>query len=317
MKTTLKNRIAQSQEILLKGDFEHHMHSNDIIAVYEASVMCGSRVNCRYNKILMERNAVPRWWHSDSILVDCKINFSFKKAYAKVVDYIKHAKEVDYIKQEYAITPGRILKLLDILSCGQPKYSTERNIRAENEKLRRYLRKLNDLRIYCKEMTESEIYDFSFDMAFDFIDLLSLSKATLSLSLMIMYWIQRECNLLPLPLICKDKEEFKDRLEPKSDDWLSKRNAKKEFRLFMRKLLDLHLRSFIKNATKDNAIKSSSRDRILELVKNNPTHTAKTMATIMELSVQAIQKQIRKLKDEGRLERIGPDRGGKWKVIEK
>ena len=317
MKTTLKNRIAQSQEILLKGDFEHHMHSNDIIAVYEASVMCGSRVNCRYNKILMERNAVPRWWHSDSILVDCKINFSFKKAYAKVVDYIKHAKEVDYIKQEYAITPGRILKLLDILSCGQPKYSTERNIRAENEKLRRYLRKLNDLRIHCKEMTESEIYDFSFDMAFDFIDLLSLSKATLSLSLMIMYWIQRECNLLPLPLICKDKEEFKDRLEPKSDDWLSKRNAKKEFRLFMRKLLDLHLRSFIKNATKDNAIKSSSRDRILELVKNNPTHTAKTMATIMELSVQAIQKQIRKLKDEGRLERIGPDRGGKWKVIEK
>lgn len=308
MKTTLKNRIAQSQEILLKGDFEHHMHSNDIISVYEASVMCGSRVNCRYNKILMERNAVPRWWHSDSILVDCQINSSFKKAYAEVVDYIK---------QEYDITPGRILKLLDILSCGQLKYSTERNIRAENEKLRRYLRKLNDLRIYCKEMTESEIYDFSFDMVFDFIDLLYLSKATLSLSLMIMYLIQRECKLLPLPLICKDKEEFKDRLEPKSDDLLSKRNAKKEFRLFMRKLLDLHLRSFIKNATKDNAIKPSSRDRILELVKNNPAHTAKTMATIMELSVPAIQKQIRKLKDEGRLERIGPDRGGKWKVIDK
>ena len=309
MKTTLKNRIAQSQEILLKGDFEHHMHSNDIISVYEASVMCGSRVNCRYNKILMERNAVPRWWHSDSILVDCKINSSFKKAYAEVVDYIK---------QEYDITPGRILKLLDILSCGQPNYSTERNIRAENEKLRRYLRKINDLRIHCnKVMTESEIYDFSFDMAFDFIDLLSLSKATLSLSLMIMYWIQRECKLLPLPLICKDKEEFKDRLEPKSDDWLSKRNAKKEFRLFMRKLLDLHLRLFIKNATKDNAIKPSSRDRILDLIKNNPAHTAKTMATIMELSVPAIQKQIRKLKDEGRLERIGPDRGGKWKVIDK
>ena len=308
MKTTLKNRIAQSQEILLKGDFEHHMPSNDIIAVYEASVMCGSRVNCRYNKILMGRNAVPRWWHSDSNLVDCKINSSFKEAYAEVVDYIK---------QEYDITPGRILKLLDILSCGQLKYSTERNIRAEKKKLSRYLRKLNDLRIYCKEMTESEIYDFSFDMAFDFIDLLSLSKATLSLSLMIMYLIQRECKLLPLPLICKDKEEFKDRLEPKSDDLLSKRNAKKEFRLFMRKLLDLHLRSFIKNATKDNAIKPSSRDRILELVKNNPAHTAKTMATIMELSVPAIQKQIRKLKDEGRLERIGPDRGGKWKVIDK
>ena len=210
-----------------------------------------------------------------------------------------------------------MLKLLNILSGGLPEYSKERNMRACNENLRSYLRKLNDLRIYCKEMTESEIYDFSFDMAFDFIDLLSLSKATLSLSLMIMYWIQRECKLLPLPLICKDKEEFKDRLEPKSDDLLSKRNAKKEFRLFMRKLLDLHLRSFIKNATKDNAIKPSSRDRILELVKNNPAHTAKTMATIMELSVQAIQKQIRKLKDEGRLERIGPDRGGKWKVIDK
>ena len=45
-------------------------------------------------------------------------------------------------------------------------------------------------------------------------------------------------------------------------------------------------------------------------------HTAKTMASCLGLSVQAIQKQIAILKTERRLTRIGPDNGGYWNVIE-
>ena len=46
-------------------------------------------------------------------------------------------------------------------------------------------------------------------------------------------------------------------------------------------------------------------------------HTAKTMASCLGLSVQAIQKQMAMLKTEGRLQRIGPDNGGYWKVFKK
>ena len=61
--------------------------------------------------------------------------------------------------------------------------------------------------------------------------------------------------------------------------------------------------------------KSISRDRLLDLLKSHPKHTAKTMASCLGLSVQAIQKQIAILKAEKRLQRIGPDNGGCWKVL--
>ena len=129
-----------------------------------------------------------------------------------------------------------------------------------------------------------------------------------------MYWIQRENNLIPLAVTC-GKEELLTTFETQSGDKSTERERKKGFRLFMRNLLNLHLKEFIKNASKDNA-KSTSRDRILNLIKDKHTHTAKTMASCMGLSVQAIQKQIAILKAEKRLKRIGPDHGGSWKVLE-
>lgn len=304
MKMTLKNRIAQSLEILSDCNFQKLMHSNDKIVVFYSSVMVGSQLDKSNNDILMNRNAVPKRWHFKPILSDYKINFSFKKAYVQVVEYIDSG---------FNITLGRVLKLTDILSRLQPEYSKTRKNLTNNRILCRYLNNLNNLRTHCMEMNESEIYDFSFDMMYDFIDELSLSKETLSLSFLIMYWIQRENGLIPLALAC-DKEAFLSALDNQSGSTLTERERKKEFRIFMRKALELHLKVFIKNAS-DDSEKPTSRDRILKLIKENPTHTAKTMASCLGLSVQAVQKQIAILKKEERLKRIGPDNGGYWKTV--
>ena len=309
MKMTLKDRIAQSQEVLKNGDFVDCMHWNDVEAVFYASAMVGSQLDRHYNKILMNRNAVPKWWRSNSRLSYCVINSAFKKAYEQVVEYLE---------QGYNITPGRVLKLLDVLSNGKHEDSQEYSrVRADltrNERFNRYLRKLNDLRTHYKEMTDSEIYDFSFDMMYDFIYDMSLSEATLSVSFLIMYWIQRENDLIPLALTC-GKDSFLTALDTQTVDIRAKEDAKKKFRLLMRKSLDLHLKSFIDKESKAGNKKSTSRDRILDLIQSNPKHTAKTMASCLGLSVQAIQKQIAILKAEKRLQRIGPDNGGYWKVL--
>ncbi|MDE6026911.1 MAG: hypothetical protein K2G23_02435, partial [Muribaculaceae bacterium] len=55
----------------------------------------------------------------------------------------------------------------------------------DNKRLQRYLRNLNDLRMHCKEMAESEIYDFSFDMVYDFIEEQSDSDEALFVSCII------------------------------------------------------------------------------------------------------------------------------------
>ena len=307
MKLTLKERIDRSLEFLAPSDFQNSMDRNDLDVVFYASAMVGSRLDRRHNDILMNRNAVPRRWRSNSYLKDCAINSAFKKAYVQVVEYLE---------QGYNITPGRILKLLDIFISEKNENSKVLKYHSNKTFLDRFLCKLNDLRMHYPEMTNSEIYDFSFDMMYDFIETLSLSEETLFMSLMIMYWIQRENDLIPLALIC-DKDAFISALDAQAQDTLAiKKEKKKIFRHLMRKSLDLHLKMFIKKASKDSA-KHTSRERIIDLIKSNPQHTAKTMASCLGLSVQAIQKQIAFLKSENKLERVGPDKGGRWKVIEK
>ncbi len=308
MKMTLRNRIAQAQELLARNDyanFAYCMHSNDKDVVYYASRMLGSNLSPRYNSILMGRNALPLWWYDNSKLRDCKINFGLKSGYIQVVDYLEWG---------YSITPGRVMKLMAVLNKKSRGLFKVMEDHADKENLHNYLRNLNNLRMVCNEMTEIEIYDFSFDMVYELIDELSLSTETLALAFLIMYWIQRENDLIPLAMTCA-RETFISQLDIYSEDTRDERVKKKEFRLFMRKLLDLHLKLFIKKESKGCKEKLQSRDRILQLIKDNPSNTAKTMASCLGLSVQAVQKQIAILKKENRLKRVGPDNGGKWKIV--
>lgn len=302
MKMTLRNRIALSLELLSDCGFESGMRKNDKDVVFYSSVLLGSKLSRRYNDIMMNRNAVPLWWYSSSRNSDCVINSALKKAFIQIVDYLE---------RDYNITPGRTNKLLDIYWDLTEDYADTINM----EGLSTLLRDLNNMRTHLSDMTESEIYDFSFDVVYDFINEFSTSQESIFLSLVIMYWIQRECHLIPLAVTC-EKHEFVSALDTKSEV-VDERTAKKNFRLFMRKQLDLHLKRFIQIQSNGLKIKFTSRDRIMNLIKENPHYTAKTMASCLGLSVQTVQKQIAKLKTENRIKRIGPDHGGKWAVIEK
>jgi ATP-dependent DNA helicase RecG len=65
-------------------------------------------------------------------------------------------------------------------------------------------------------------------------------------------------------------------------------------------------------------VKSSqkSSQKILLKMKENPNITTIELAEILEVSRRAIAKQIAKLKEEGKLKRVGPDKGGYWEVID-
>ncbi|GAB3426009.1 Fic family protein [Niabella aquatica] len=54
---------------------------------------------------------------------------------------------------------------------------------------------------------------------------------------------------------------------------------------------------------------------VLELIKGNPKITRNELSEILGINSSAIQKHIQKLKTEGKIERIGSDKGGHWKII--
>ena len=63
-------------------------------------------------------------------------------------------------------------------------------------------------------------------------------------------------------------------------------------------------------------VKLSTADRIVSLIKENPRHSAKSLAEAIGISAKGIEKQIAKLKAQGVIRRIGPDKGGSWLIVQ-
>jgi len=59
-----------------------------------------------------------------------------------------------------------------------------------------------------------------------------------------------------------------------------------------------------------------SREKILELLRDNPKLTTAGLAQAVGISPKGVEKQLANLKREGLLRRIGPDKGGHWEVID-
>ena len=56
--------------------------------------------------------------------------------------------------------------------------------------------------------------------------------------------------------------------------------------------------------------------KILEAIKENRSVSAKEIAEKIGLSLRAVEKQLAKLKHDGIIKRIGPDKGGHWEIVD-
>ena len=57
--------------------------------------------------------------------------------------------------------------------------------------------------------------------------------------------------------------------------------------------------------------------KLLELIKENPAITQKELAEIIGISEDGVTYHITKFRKDGILKRIGPDKGGHWKILKK
>lgn len=60
-----------------------------------------------------------------------------------------------------------------------------------------------------------------------------------------------------------------------------------------------------------------SSEKILEIINMNPYVTTYGLMEVLGLSQRMIEKHLRKLREQGLIRRIGPDKGGHWEVVEK
>ena len=59
-----------------------------------------------------------------------------------------------------------------------------------------------------------------------------------------------------------------------------------------------------------------SREKIIALLSQNNTLSAVALAERIGITPKAVEKHIARMKIDGVLKRIGPDKGGYWQVVE-
>jgi ATP-dependent DNA helicase RecG len=74
------------------------------------------------------------------------------------------------------------------------------------------------------------------------------------------------------------------------------------------------LKASEKKSTSSEKISEKTSEKIVILLRQNQSLTTQEMATALGKTRRAIEMQINKLKAQGILERIGPDKGGHWRV---
>jgi len=57
-------------------------------------------------------------------------------------------------------------------------------------------------------------------------------------------------------------------------------------------------------------------EKILALLRSDPSLTTADLAQATSLTVKGVEWNLKKLKDAGRIRRVGPDKGGYWEVVD-
>lgn len=115
-------------------------------------------------------------------------------------------------------------------------------------------------------------------------------------------------------LLLGDKWELKNRclhIMP-SEEWRNQPNLQKEG---VQKRCTEKEAGVQKRCTEKEASVQKTRDAIVELIHDNSCVTTMEMASLLGIGRSAVAKHLKRLKDEGVVVRVGPDKGGHWEIV--
>ncbi|HUM89349.1 MAG TPA: ATP-binding protein [Prolixibacteraceae bacterium] len=101
-------------------------------------------------------------------------------------------------------------------------------------------------------------------------------------------------------------------------NWFAYNHTKPEYHVeFDSIVLKMHMEES-KEKTSEEAVEKTVEKTvekiIIDLINANPKTTTKNMISATGLTRRGVEYQLNKLKETGKIERIGPDKGGFWKV---
>lgn len=293
--TELENQIMFDQGVSIKGKSIEEQNMNlDLKAAYEKA-------------IILAKNHVP-------ISTEILIGLS-----ALVMK--NTGKEYKTVLGDFSSANGE-LRLLNVTAgIGGKSYMNYNKVPG---KLAEFCNNLNDARQNYKAKGISDLYEISFDAHYNLVTIHPWADGNGRMARLIMNLLQFEFGLIPTKILKEDKEEYIKALVATREN-----NDLSIFRQFMNSAMINNLTNDIafyshsidhciisrEKTIKSREKKPKSREKIIELLSEDGNMTIDVLSQNIGITKKAVEKHIAKLKSEGIIRRIGPDKGGHWEVL--
>lgn len=267
------------------------------------------------------------------------MNLDLKAAYEKAIEFAKHHKPFSIemlimlsalvmknTGKEYKTALGEFssargeLRLLNVTAgVGGRSYMNYSKVPA---KLAEFCEQLNASRAKASQMSIDELYSLTFDAHYQLVTIHPWADGNGRMARLVMNMLQFEFGLIPTKILSKDKEEYiKALVATREDEDLN------IFRTFMTTMMEQNLLNEIttylesideeesrKKTTKGREKPQKSREKIVALLSEDGKLSAVALAKKIGISAKSVEKHLANLKADGIIERIGPAKGGYWKV---
>ena len=262
------------------------------------------------------------------------MNLDLKTAYEKAIEFAKQHKPITTemlvllsalvmknTGKEYKTALGDFssargeLRLLNVSAgIGGRSYM---NYSKVPMKLAEFCEQLNASRAKASEMSMDELYRLTFDAHYQLVTIHPWADGNGRMARLVMNMLQFEFGLIPTKILSKDKEEYiKALVATREDDDLE------IFRAFMSSMMEQNLLSEIANylesigeeEEESREKPQKSREKIVALLSEDGKLSAMALAGKLGISAKSVEKHLANLKADGIIQRIGPAKGGHWKV---
>ena len=219
------------------------------------------------------------------------------------------------------------LRLLNVTAgIGGRSYMNYNKVPA---KLAEFCTRLNEERANCGGKSIYDLYILSFDAHYNLVTIHPWADGNGRMARLLMNQLQFEFGLIPTKILNEDKEEYiKSLVATRENDDL---NIFRDFMVsaMVKNLvhdIEAYRNSIDDNESVENVLRDGeknwevgrkipkSREKIVELLSRDGSLTAVALAARIGITPKAVEKQIARLKADGLIERIGPDKGGHWQA---
>ena len=334
MANKLEQLVTRYQELGIDNQIDYEKFYLYSLITHSTAIE-GSTITELENQIMFDHGVSLK----GKSIEEQSMNLDLKTAYEKAIELAKQHKPISIdtlislsalvmknTGKEYNTALGNFssargeLRLLNVTAgIGGRSYMNYSKVPA---KLAEFCDQLNAERVKSATMTVDELYQISFDAHYNLVTIHPWADGNGRMARLVMNMLQFEFGLIPTKILKEDKEEYiKALVATREDDNLD------IFRGFMTSMMEQNLQNEIatylesigneesrEETPKGRAKPTKSREKIVALLSEDGKLSAAALAEKIGISAKAVEKHLANLKINGIIERIGPAKGGYWKV---